>query len=218
MGTRSQHQLIEAGLRLLDQAGPHTLQARTVTQEAGASTMAVYTHFGGMTGLVDAIANEAFARFARAVAAVDKTTDPVADFFSIGAAYRRFALQNPQRYKFFFNAASPNPHSRNASADSVQAIPTGYVGSIGPFDALVHTVRRMMTAGRIRDDDARKAADRLWLLIHGFVMLQIAGFFAQTDGAYADILQPLTIDILVGMGDDRDRALRSARRAAQAAM
>ena len=69
--------------------------------------MAVYTHFGGMTGVIDAVANEAFARFAQALTDAAQTDDPVADFFVMGAAYRAFAMANPQRYQLIFGAASP---------------------------------------------------------------------------------------------------------------
>ena len=63
-GTREK--LVGAGMRLLEERGPEALNARGVAAEIGASTMAVYTHFGGMTGVIDAIAQTAFARFTEA--------------------------------------------------------------------------------------------------------------------------------------------------------
>ena len=45
------------------------------------------------------------------------------------------------------------------------------------FGALRMAVRRMMAAGRIRDDDELALAGRLWSLNHGAVMLETAGFF-----------------------------------------
>src|ERR1700752_2287110 len=100
--------LIEAGIRLLEQQGPQSLQVRKVAAEVGASTMAVYTNFGGMPGLIDAIAGEAFARFGRALTEVPETDDPVADFIAMGIAYRGFALANPQRYQLIFGIGSPD--------------------------------------------------------------------------------------------------------------
>src|ERR1700716_1849939 len=95
MSDNGRERLIEAGIRLLERDGPQALQARKVAAEIGTSTMAVYTHFGGMTGLLDAIAGEAFARFAQALTGGPQTDDPVADFFAMGINYRRFALANP---------------------------------------------------------------------------------------------------------------------------
>jgi AcrR family transcriptional regulator len=42
--------------------------ARKVAAEIGASTMAVYTHFGGMNGLLEAIIAASFERFGAALA------------------------------------------------------------------------------------------------------------------------------------------------------
>jgi AcrR family transcriptional regulator len=209
MRAESRQQLIEAGIRLLEHVGPHALQTRKVSEEAGASTMAVYTHFGGMNGLIDAIASEAFSRFAQAVTAVEETDDPVADFFAIGAAYRRFALENPQRYQLIFGVSSPEAITRNRNDLTATGRVTDRTDWAVSFDALVNTVRRMIAAGRIRDDGALMIAGRLWSLIHGSVMLEIAGFFGHGDHALTEILGPLTIDVLVGMGDARDKAIRS---------
>lgn len=70
------HSLIEAGVRILERDGLPALSARNVAAETGTSTMAVYTHFGGMTGLLDAIAGEVFIRFTRALTEVPETDDP----------------------------------------------------------------------------------------------------------------------------------------------
>ena len=82
-------QLVEGGIRILERDGLSALSARKLAAETGTSTMAVYTHFGGMTGVIDAIASEAFARFTRALTEVEQTDDPVADFFVMGAALPR---------------------------------------------------------------------------------------------------------------------------------
>ena len=100
-------QLVEAGIRILEQGGLPALSARKLAAETGTSTMAVYTHFGGMAGVVDAIAREAFVRFTRALTEVEQTDDPVADFFVMGSRYREFALANPQRYQMMFGTSSP---------------------------------------------------------------------------------------------------------------
>lgn len=87
--------VIEAGVRLLERDGVAALRARAVAAEAGTSTMAVYTHFGGMTGLLDAIAREVFDRFTVVLTKVPLTDDPVADFLAMGLAYHDFAMANP---------------------------------------------------------------------------------------------------------------------------
>jgi AcrR family transcriptional regulator len=217
MRAESRQQLIEAGIRLLEQAGPHALRARRVTEEAGASTMAVYTHFGGMNGLVDAIASEAFSRFAQSLTAFERTDDPVADFFAITGAYRRFALENPQRYQLIFGVLSPESISPNRNDFTGTGKVTGRTDWTLSFNALVNAVDRMIAAGRIRDDGARTIAGRLWSLIHGSVTLEIAGFFGHADRAPMENFRLLAVDVLVGMGDDRDETFRSMRKTSDSA-
>ena len=208
--------LITAGMRLLERDGLDALRARRVAAEVGTSTMAVYTHFGGMTGLLDAIAAEAFARFAQALTAAPQTDDPVADFFTGGIAYRRFALENPQRYQLIFGISSPEAITRTRADLTVTGSARRAERSVS-FEALLNSVRRMIKAGRIRDDGEAVMAGRLWSLVHGAVMLEMAGFFGHEDHGFTQILGPLTADVLVGMGDDRAKTARSMVTAAAAA-
>ena len=201
--------LIQAGVRLLERDGPQALNVRKVAAETGVSTMAVYTYFGGMSGLIDAIADQAFTRFAQALTDVPQTDDPVADFFAMGAAYRRFALANPQRYQLIFGISSPETITRNRTDLTVTGGATDRTERAASFDALLIAVRRMIGAGRIRDDGELAIAGRLWSLIHGAVMLEMAGFFGHEGHGLTQILGPLTIDAFVGMGDERDKTTHS---------
>jgi AcrR family transcriptional regulator len=202
-------ELIEAGVRLVDRDGPQALSARKVATEIGTSTMAVYTHFGDMAALVDAIGDEAFARFAEALNAVPRTNDPVADFFGIGVAYRGFALSNPQHYQLIFGVWSSDTTARSRAAPSLTGETADRTARAASFDVLLNAVRRMIEAGRIRDDEILAIANRLWSLIHGVVMLELAGFLGHEGRALADVLSPVVIDVLVGMGDERDAATHS---------
>jgi AcrR family transcriptional regulator len=204
----TREQLVEGGIRILERDGISALSARKLAAETGTSTMAVYTHFGGMTDVIEAIAREAFARFTRALTEVEQTDDPVADFFVMGVRYREFALANPQRYQLMFGTAvgSLNRYrsdltvTGNASASAEFAV---------SFEALLTAVRRMIDAGRIRDDGESVVAGRLWSITHGEALLEIAGFFGHEDRGITEVLGPLTVDVLVGMGDDRDRVNES---------
>ena len=200
--------LVEAGIAILERDGLPALSARRLAAETGSSTMAVYTHFGGMTGLIDAIAGEAFARFTRALTESPVTDDPVADFFVMGARYREFALANPQRYQLMFgtSAESLTRHHADLTTTGTSTDRAEFATS---FEALLTVVRRMIEAGRIRDDGVAVTAGRMWSITHGTVLLEMGGFFGHEGHALTQILGPLTVDALVGMGDDRDRTLES---------
>ncbi len=164
-------------IRLLEGGGPQSLSVRNLATEAGTSTMAVYTHFGGMTGVIDAIAVEVFARFTKALTEVEQTDDPVTDFFVMVNAYRDFALANPQRYSLIFGTRSPETLTGYRTDLTVTGNPTDQADRAASFEALRNVVRRMIAGGRIRDDDEPAIAGRLWSLTHGGVMLEMAGFF-----------------------------------------
>ena len=209
--------LIDGGIRLLERDGLQSLSVRNLAAEAGTSTMAVYTHFGGMTGVVDAVASEAFSRFAQALTKSAQTDDPVADFFVMGAAYRAFAIANPQRYQLIFGTSSPAAITGHRTDLTSKAEATDRAEWASSFDALRNVVHRMIAASRIRDDGELNIAGRLWSLSHGAVMLELAGFFGHEGHGLTQILTPLAVDALVGMGDHRERTLQSLAAAAGSA-
>nr|WP_234834789.1 WHG domain-containing protein [Mycolicibacterium stellerae] len=201
-------QLVDAGIRVLERDGMPALSARKLAAETGTSTMAVYTHFGGMTGLIDAIASEAFTRFTHALTDIDQTDDPVADYMVMGVHYREFALANPKRYQLMFGTSAESLDRHHADL-TVTGNASDRAEFAVSFEALLSVVRRMTAAGRIRDDGESAIAGRLWSIIHGAVLLEIAGFFGHVGRAVTEILAPITIDVLVGMGDERERANQS---------
>ncbi|MCM6776765.1 TetR/AcrR family transcriptional regulator [Nocardia sp. CDC159] len=203
-------QLIEAGIRLLESEGPQALQTRRVAAEVGASTMAVYTHFGGMTELISAIVAEAFARFGAALA-VPPSADPIEDFLLMGYAYRAYALAAPQRYLLMFGLTR-TPETASRAVDHTAGPVTDAIGA-ETFEQLVAVVERMMAAEVIGGDSAHEVAARLWGLIHGVVSLELAGKFGTDGRAAPRVLLPATVDLLVGMGADRARVDAAVRRA-----
>src|SRR3712207_5132737 len=75
--------LVERAAEMLVRREPVTLRA--LVEGTGASTMAVYTHFGGMPGLWRAVRQEGFTRLAHRLAGVPATDDPIADLAALGA-------------------------------------------------------------------------------------------------------------------------------------
>ena len=148
-----------------------------------------------------------------ALTEVEQTDDPVADFFVMGIHYREFALANPQRYQMMFGT-SPDALDRHHADLTVTGSASDRAEFAVSFEALLDVVRRMIAAGRIRNDGESVVAGRLWSLTHGEVLLEIAGFFGHEGHGVTEILAPITIDVLVGMGDDRERTNASLAAAA----
>ena len=74
--------------------------------------MAVYTHFGAMGAVVDAVATEGFRRLIAHVDAVGRSDDTIADLRRSAAAYRENALENPHLFGVMFGAISTGRPAR----------------------------------------------------------------------------------------------------------
>src|SRR5690348_6589605 len=85
--------LVERAAEMLARREPVSL--RSLVEGTGASTMAVYTHFGGMPGLWRAVRQEGFTRLKARLDGQRPTKDPVRDLAALGAAYAGNALEFP---------------------------------------------------------------------------------------------------------------------------
>lgn len=221
MTAQTQHgvrqDMLLAAVALLDEHGPDALQTRKVAGAAGTSTMAVYTHFGGMRALIAEVAEEGFRQLDAALSSPE-TDDPVTDLFALGAAYRRFATERPHLYRLMFGSTSA--HGINAPAGNVLSLTVAEIDQhIPSFAHLVRAVQRSMRAGRITfgsaaDDEAVVAtAAQFWALLHGFVLLELGGFYGDDGAAVALVLDSMRSKLLVALGDSPERVERSQRSA-----
>jgi AcrR family transcriptional regulator len=213
-------EMLRAAVGLLNDQGPDALQTRKVAGAAETSTMAVYTHFGGMRGLIAEVADEGYRQFDSALT-VPQTDDPVADLMAIGAAYRRYAIERPHMYRLMFGSTSA--HGINAPAGNVLTLTVAEIEqNIPSFAHVVRGVQRSVQAGRITvgsaADDASviATAAQFWALLHGFVMLELAGFYGDEGEAVAPVLGSMTSKLFVALGDSPER-VRQSQRAAFAA-
>lgn len=184
--------LIEAAARLLADEGPAALSTRRLAAEVGASTMAVYTHFGGLPELVRAVVQEGFARLAEHLSAVPTTDEPLADLAALGEAYRANALDNPQLYAVMFGSASLGGYRLHDEELSEGRY---------TFEVLVSATQRVIDAGLFKPGDAEVIAAQLWAATHGFVMLELAGYFAaeREPDAVDNILHPMSAAIVIAL-------------------
>jgi AcrR family transcriptional regulator len=200
--------LLEVALQLLEDSGPEALQARKLTDEVGTSTQAVYTLFGGMPGLIEAIVADGFVRFAGHVAAVPETDDPVADFFTKGWAFSDWALSHPQLYRLMFGLTGGRLRRHAGLEMTVAGTVTNFPEGQAAADIMVRSLDRVKAAGRIKPVDTVIAAGQFLSATHGYVLLEIGGAFGQ-QGEGRQVIVPLAINLMVGLGDSREAAERS---------
>lgn len=183
--------LIERAAAML--ARREDVSLRKLVNGTGLSTMAVYTYFDGMPGLLGAVRQEGFSRLAARLARLVMTEDPVGDLAAVGAAYAAVARGSPELYTLMFDGSLPLPDGRAADAT------LGHV---------VTAVRWCIDSRRFRSEvDAVVFAHELWMLGHGACMLFVTGVMS------FEQIEPLVRSGLLRLysaaGDDPELAARS---------
>lgn len=189
-GADVRRRLLEAAALLLDEEGPNALTARRLASAAATSTMAVYTHFGGMPALVREIVVEGFKRLAEHVTDHPRTDDPVDDLAEMAFAYRANALENPHLYSVMFGATSLGGYSLAPEERAV---------GIYTFEVLSEAVARAMELGRLRPGNPDLVAQQLWTAMHGYVMLELAGLHLTSKDPVEEVFRPLMETLLAGL-------------------
>lgn len=161
-GTRDR--TLDAAAQLLRDEGPAALTVRRIATAAGLSTMAIYHHFGGKDGLVEALYVDGFRALEEALAAVPRTEDPVADVEALALAYREVAMRRPGYYEVMFGRPFPG----------FEPSPEARERAMRPWRAFTDSLERCEAAGLLTTP-ASDAALLLWASGHGLLMLQLAG-------------------------------------------
>ena len=190
--------LIEAAAQLIATEGAAGLTLRGVADAVGTSTMAIYTHFGGMPELRRAVRREGFARLAEHLAEVRETEDAVADLALLGRAYYDNALSNPHLYRVMFMEQPLD------EADAAARTET--------YEVLVAAMQRCIEDGRFAPADAADLATQFWALGHGVVSLQLARMLSGEEALRS--LAGAIVNLFIAFGDEPQRARRALARMA----
>lgn len=153
--------LVECATELLATRPRESVTVRAVAADAGTSTAAVYSLFGGKDGLIEAVRNEAVAGLFRSLTAVEPAEAPLDGIASLAAAYRRWGREHSHLYLVLFGG--------------VQSFkPSGEVGTQDPMRPLIAAIDRAV-AESVLDGRAASIALSLWVTLHGLVTLELAG-------------------------------------------
>ncbi|GAA0323684.1 TetR/AcrR family transcriptional regulator [Actinoallomurus spadix] len=125
--------MIEAAERQLAESADHDIATRAVCEAVGVTQPVLYRLFGDKRGLLDAVADHGYERYAALKAAEEQTDDPVADLRAGWDNHMRFARDNPALYQLMF---TPRPWSHSTARDRV-------------FDLLVAALMRCAATGAL---------------------------------------------------------------------
>jgi AcrR family transcriptional regulator len=157
-------QLVDAGLRVLDQAGPSELTVRRIAETAGTSTMGVYSRFGSRSGVLNSIYERGFALLIEELTALPDTGDARQRVLDLSLVCRRFALARPALYAFMFERPvpdfDPGPQRRDAMLRA-------------SFGLLVAAVQRAIAQGTLAPGDPVRTSYLVWSMTHGMISLEL---------------------------------------------
>lgn len=166
-------ELIEKGLKLLDEAGYEGFSLRKVAKACNVSHAAPYRHFKNKDELILAIGAEAMTRFSqRMQAAVDRyPNDPGNQLREMGYAYIRFFTENPEYLRLIFlsditeriNSMSENKNDGHCFTEQKDID--------HPFTILYKAVDRYRLARPESDMDQEALVLYCWGLVHGISIL-----------------------------------------------
>jgi AcrR family transcriptional regulator len=205
--------LIHATIGLLAEQGPGAIKARTVASAAGLSTMAVYSHFGGIPELTRAVIDYGFKELDNAFSQLPVTEDPIADLAVRALTCRRVARENPHLYDLMFGLSTRATYRPLSDPD------TRLSGSSPAFRGVYAHVAaacaRLVDSGRVRQQDPDVVTAQLWSFVHGFITLELGETFLECDDPVRRVLLPMGVNLCVGLGDTRERAQASHADAAR---
>jgi AcrR family transcriptional regulator len=158
--------LLDIASTLLEQEGPQALSMRRIAEQAGCSTMVLYTLFGGKDGLAKGLYLEGFRRLQEALENV-KEKNGLEQLKSLNRTYRKVALQNPTYYAVMFER--PIPEYRPSDEDKQKAWES--------LQPLIQTIQRCIDQKIFKKNHAEMMAMELWTIAHGLVSVELSGYF-----------------------------------------
>ena len=166
--------LIEATLRLVEEAGPEKVSVREVAKRAGVSSGAPFRHFPTRTALLTAVAEDAMTRLCAEIAATmerEAGLDPLQRFRALGTAYLRWVTRNPTHFQIISNR-------KVIDFDGSQTLRRDNDGLKDLMDGLLHEAQR---DGLLRSGDLTRIPLAGRALAYGLARMYVDGHFPQWD-------------------------------------
>jgi len=173
--------VLTAAREILDDEGPDGFTVRAIAQRANVAPMAIYNHFDGVNGVLEALWIEGFEKFLDALTFEPGDSDD--DLLRTAVAYRSFALENRGLYTVMFM------HRFRGFQPSIAAAQL----AAQTYQTLVDSVGRCQQNGLFANTAASDAAQVIWSACHGYVSLELLGinFAADRDATYQLLLTTL---------------------------
>jgi AcrR family transcriptional regulator len=156
--------LCDAAERLFAQHGTEAVSVRQLAAALGVSAMTPYRYFKDKDAILAAVRARGFDRHAEALERAYAETPLRRRAAAVGAAYVRFALENPEAYKLMFDIRQPN------EGDYPDLVRAGERSR----RTMTRHLRDLIAAGALKGDPDL-IGHMFWAALHGPLMLRFAG-------------------------------------------
>lgn len=162
--------IVDTARRLIERVGLSGFTLRAIARELGYTPAALYEYFPSKEAIAKAVyfegADGLSGLMERALAELPPETPPVEAKKELGRAYRRYALERRELFLLIFGSGA----FFGTLAETME-------GQQNAYDSLLKTVQRGVERGDFVQAPAEMIALTSWSAIHGFVMIELAGFF-----------------------------------------
>jgi AcrR family transcriptional regulator len=165
----TRERLLAAAERLSTTKGFDAVTVRAVAEEAATTTRALYALFGSKEGLEQALHHAMFARLRDLEQGRRRRDDPRDDLLELALAYRRWAVERPERYALAMH--------RFLGRDARPRSDEGLAVSRAALDEVRQAVRRCHDAGLL-GADVEEVVTQLRAVVHGLAEFENLGLLA----------------------------------------
>ncbi len=150
-------EVTEAALALVREGGLAALSSRNLASKLGSSPCPIFTVFGSMKEVEDAVRTEAKAVYRRYMEAALKKEIP---FRGVGEEYVHFAYDEPELFRLIFMSGSS----------------IGSLNTVLPTleDSYEEVISSVMESYRLPREKAEELYGHLWIYTHGMACLTAA--------------------------------------------
>ena len=148
----------------MEAEGAEAVSLRRVAADAGTTTRAIYSLFGGKEGLMSAMYREMAATLTELHGDVREREDVALELEELCLAYRSSMRRHPSLYPIIFKGVpgfTPTKEDERVARQGLERV--------------VATLQRGLNEGVFVERSAQEMSNQLWALVHGLASLELKG-------------------------------------------
>lgn len=170
-------EMVAAAVQVVRKKGMDALTAKALAEEIGTSTQPIFTCFGAMDAVKDAVHSAAALLHDEYIAKGLKEKIP---FLGVGMQFVRFAREEPQLYRLLFlTQAAEGEGGALETMRREQAMVTPFI------EKLYHISKK----------EAEQYFYDLWLMSHSIATLIVTGGYLYSDEEIGEILTSISLSV-----------------------